>query len=191
MPDDWMVRHPHERGGVTSRPVEVCTGCCCLAFLHTAGALAGAWWGGGRKRPPGDPGFDPQYTLPGVHWLFDRWPRTQWIFWTSLPGVIAATIPLCLLAGEFHPLEILAEVVHLFLYLGPAYFPLAWLVGVVRLWLQPAGSVLADEYRALHRALLGSLIGMLLGFLVMFLWLGLLVYVGYIHSDSGQWLGFP
>ncbi|MFN8856372.1 MAG: hypothetical protein ACK50P_12455, partial [Planctomycetaceae bacterium] len=62
--------------------------------LHTVGAMLGALVGGGWRRSADDPGFDPQRTIPGVHWLFDRLPRTQWIFWTSLVGVIAATLPL-------------------------------------------------------------------------------------------------
>lgn len=153
--------------------------------------MLGALVGGGWRRSADDPGFDPQRTIPGVHWLFDRLPRTQWIFWTSLVGVIAATLPLCLLAGVLNPIDCLAEAAWAFLSLGPLYLVLAWLVGVIRLARQPSGTVGRHEFRALHRSLLGVIVGAAAGFLVIFVWLGLLVYIGYLPTDTGRWLGVP
>ena len=94
MPDDLLTRHPAERG-TTSRPeVVVYSGCCCLMYLHTAGAVLGALLAGGLRRSPEDSSVyaDWQQRIPWIHGLFRRLPNHQWLFWSSLVFVI----PLCL-----------------------------------------------------------------------------------------------
>ena len=170
MPEDWIVRHPPERGRSTQRSVVVymcCTSCCCL---HTAGALLGALLGGGLSRREEDPGFDPQHAIPGVHWLFDRLPRTQWIFWSSLMGVVGLSLPVVALMNMRSGLigiEIVVIVLLVFAIFGPGYILVAWLLGVIRLAIRPAGTVASHEYRALHRALGWSLFGALMGLALM------------------------
>lgn len=172
MPDDLIVHHPPERGRPTRRSVVVymcCTSCCCL---HTAGALVGALLGGGLSRRPDDPGFDPQRVIPGVHWLFDRLPRTQWIFWSSLAWVVGLSLPV--LAWNLRDRELLDMLVTtavVVLVLGPGYILAAWLVGWIRLAIRPAGSVASHEYWALHRALGWALLGTVIGAIVMAVWL--------------------
>ncbi|MFN6105623.1 MAG: hypothetical protein ACK5EA_14430 [Planctomycetaceae bacterium] len=98
--DDFLVQHPAERGPSRQRAVVVYACCSCCCCLHTLGSLAGALYGGGFKRLASDPGFDRERRIPMVHWLFDWLPRTQWIFWTSLVGVVfVVTAGLAVLFG--------------------------------------------------------------------------------------------
>ncbi|MFN8858093.1 MAG: hypothetical protein ACK50P_21160 [Planctomycetaceae bacterium] len=96
MPDDLIVRHPPERGGSTSRAVLVCSGCCCLMYLHSVGALLGAFLAGGvrRSRQESSVYFDLQQRIPLVHAVFRRLPNQQWLFWSSLVLVIPLCVPL-------------------------------------------------------------------------------------------------
>ena len=170
MPDDLIVHHPPERGTPTHRSVVVymcCTSCCCL---HTAGALLGALLGGGLIRAPDDPGFDPERRIPVVHWLFDRLPRTQWLFWSSLVGVFVASLPVCVLlargigVGELPFVPLIA-----FVLFGPAYFLVAWLVSLVRLSRWSPQPATRNEFWALHKSLCWALIGSALGLAIMIL----------------------
>lgn len=170
MPDDLIVRHPPERGRSSNHSVVVYACCSCCCCLHTVGALVGALLGGGLSRPGNDPGFDPEHRIPGVHWLFDRLPRTQWVYWTSLFWVILASFLIVALgvgSRNWNAFPIVAA--GSFLMLGPVYCFGAWLLGVIRLGLRPAGSVQQSEFWALHRALYWAFLGMLLGFLIMVL----------------------
>ncbi|MFN7803729.1 MAG: hypothetical protein ACK5TO_06935, partial [Planctomycetaceae bacterium] len=168
MPDDLIVHHPPERGAPTRRSVVVymcCTSCCCL---HTAGALLGALLGGGLTRRPDDPGFDPQRVIPGVHWLFDRLPRTQWIFWSSLLAVVGLSVPVSVWNLWQRPIDdILLSTAILILLFGPGYILAAWLLGLIRLAMRPAGSVRSHEYWALHRSLGWALFGAVMGLALM------------------------
>jgi hypothetical protein len=168
MPDEFIVHHPPERGRPTRRSVVVymcCTSCCCL---HTAGALLGALLGGGLIRKQDDPGFDPQRVIPGVHWLFDRLPRTQWIFWSSLVWVVGLSLPVYGWILWNRPLlDILMSTALLTVMLGPCYLLAAWLLGLIRLAIRPAGTVASYEYWALHRALGWSLFGAVMGIALM------------------------
>ena len=170
MPEDFFVHHPPERGRPTRRSVVVymcCTSCCCL---HTAGALLGALLGGGLIRAPDDPGFDPERRIPVVHWLFDRLPRTQWLFWSSLVGVFVASLPVCVLlargigVGELPFVPLIA-----FVLFGPAYFLGAWLVSLVRLSRWSPQPATRNEFWALHKSLCWALIGSALGLAIMIL----------------------
>ena len=168
MPDDLVVRHPPERGRSSQRSVVVYACCTCCCCLHTVGALVGAFLGGGLKRAGNDPGFDPEHRIPGVHWLFDRLPRTQWVYWTSLFWVIVASFPIiALLVGSRNLGEFPIIAAGSFLMLGPAYLFGAWLLGVIRLGMRPDGTVRQHEFWALHKALLWAFLGMLLGLLIM------------------------
>lgn len=191
MSEELLIRHPPERHRPSPPGVTVYAGCCCLMILHTAGALVGAGLGGGWRRRPADLGFDPERKIPGLHWLFEWLPRTQWVFWSSLAGVVAATLPLCLVTGGLNPIDMAADAAFLFLWFGPLYLLVAWLVSVIRLWLRPAGTVPPDEFRALHRMLRGTVLGMVAGFLVSFVCLGLLVYIGVLQVYDRSWLAFP
>jgi hypothetical protein len=168
MPDDLIVHHPPERGTPTRRSVVVymcCTSCCCL---HTAGALLGALLGGGLTRRPDDPGFDPQRIIPGVHWLFDRLPRTQWIFWSSLVWVVGLSLPVWGWSFRNRPVHaLLWETAILVVVFGPCYLLAAWLLGLIRLAIRPAGTVAPYEYWALHRALGWALFGAVMGVALM------------------------
>jgi len=168
MPDDFIVHHPPERGRSARSSVVVymcCTSCCCL---HTAGALLGALLGGGLTRREEDPGFDPKYVIPGVHWLFDRWPRTQWIFWSSLFWVVALSLPVMVWSlKDRQILDMLVSAAVLFLVFAPGHILAAWLLGVIRLAIRPAGTVASHEYWALHRALGWALFGTLMGLALM------------------------
>ncbi|MFN9372999.1 MAG: hypothetical protein ACK6D3_14055 [Planctomycetaceae bacterium] len=168
MPDDLIVHHPPERGAPTRRSVVVymcCTSCCCL---HTAGALLGALLGGGLARRPDDPGFDPQRVIPGVHWLFDRLPRTQWTFWSSLLAVVGLSVPVWVWNLQTRPLEeIVVWTFVIVLVFGPGYVLAAWIVSLIRLAIGPAGSVGSHEYWALHRTLGWALFGAVMGMALM------------------------
>lgn len=166
--NDLLVHHPPERGRPTRRSVVVsmcCTSCC---FLHTAGALLGALLGGGLRRREDDPGFDPQRVIPGVHWLFDRLPRTQWIFWSSLLGVVGLSLPVWVSIFRNRPvLDTLVSIAVLIVGLGPGYLLAAWFVSLIRLAICPAGSVGSHEYWALHRTLGWALYGAVMGLALM------------------------
>jgi hypothetical protein len=110
-----------------------------------------------------------------VHWLFDWLPRTQWIFWTSLVGVVfVVTAGLAVLFG-FSGLTGggpgLTEglVVSLFglAMLGPLVPVAAWVVSLIRLAFLTRGQDAADEFWLLHRMLLWSFAGTVAGLLVM------------------------
>lgn len=170
MSSELMIRHPPERNRVCRGSVRLYAGaCCCCSCLHTVGSVVGAFLGGGLTRPAGDPGFDPHRRIPGVHWLFDDLPRTQWVFWSSLFWVFAASLPVILLLAHREnsaAVPLVASV--LFLLLGPLFLVGAWLLGVLRLARLPAGSVQPGEFRALHRTLGWSLFGAGLGIALMF-----------------------
>lgn len=93
MPNDLLVRLPPERGRSTDRAVLVYTGCCCLMYLHTAGAVLGALLAGGLRRSPDESCVyaDWQQRIPWISLIFRRLPNHQWLFWSSLVFVI----PLC------------------------------------------------------------------------------------------------
>lgn len=83
--DALLTRHPAERGPV--RPeVVIYSGCCCLMYLHTVGAVLGALLAGGLRRSPEDsPAYaDWQQRIPWIHGVFRRLPNHQWLFWSSL-----------------------------------------------------------------------------------------------------------
>jgi hypothetical protein len=168
MSNDLLVRHSPERGRGSTRATSVYHGCCCTCCccLHTAGALVGAFVGGGLHRGADDPGFDPDHRLPGVHWLFDRLPRTQWIFWSSLVFVmLASVLVIGLLHGPQSPHEIPLAAGGAFVLLGPVYLPAAWLVSLVRLARWSRQPATRDEYRALHKTLAWALAGTVVGLL--------------------------
>lgn len=169
MPADPVVRHPQERSRLCRDSVRVyAVACCCFAAGPAVGAFVGAWLGGGTKRPANDPGFDPERRIPGVHWLFDRLPRTQWVFWTSLAGVAAAA-PLIAIAPELvsQPFSRWQSYPNAFVLLlfefPPIYAILAWILACLRLKWGWAQAVVPADFRALHRTLGGSLFGTLLG----------------------------
>ena len=164
MPDDFIVRHPSERGRSAHRSVVVyacCTCCCCC--LHTVGALAGALVGGGFQRPESDPGFDPERRIPFVHWLFDRWPRTQWVYWTSFFWVMIVAVPFIALYCREQPLQFPIAALVVYVLGGPGFVLGAWLLSLIRLALKPASAVAPDEFWAIHRMLLGGVLGTLAG----------------------------
>ena len=100
--------------------------------------------------------------------MFDRWPRTQWIFWSSLGWVLLASLPVvALLHGLQRPSEIPLVAAAAAVMLGPVHLVFAWGLAVLRLWLQPTGSVQSHEFWALHRALGWSLLGGVIGLLLM------------------------
>lgn len=171
MSPDPLIRHPPERRQSTRNPVRLYAGaCCCCSCLHTMGSLVGAFLGGGMTRSENDPGFDPNRQIPGVHWLFDDLPRTQWVFWSSLFWVIVASLPVVLLlARHENPAAVPLITAVLFLLLGPLFLVAAWLLGVLRLARLPAGSVQPHEFRALHKTLGWSLFGAGLGIALMVL----------------------
>lgn len=166
MSQNWLVRHSPERGRRVTRSTIVyhgscCTCCCCL---HTAGALVGAFVGGGLRRPPDDPGFDPDHRIPGLHWLFDRLPRTQWVFWTSLVFILVASVPVtALFHGLQRPQEIPLTAAAAFVLAGPVYLLAAWLISLVRLVRWSRQPATRAEYWALHKALAWSLAGTIMG----------------------------
>jgi len=170
MPDDFVVRHPPERGRSAQRSVVVYACCSCCCCLHTLGALVGAFVGGGLQRPDEDPGFDAERRIPGVHWLFDRLPRTQWIFWTSFAVMVLVT---CLVlttlfgasSGDLNAGFVLA--LFSIVLSGPLVAGLAWILSLVRLRCLPGESVAPDEWWALHRMLLWALVGSFVGIIVM------------------------
>jgi hypothetical protein len=139
------------------------------------GAMAGALVGGGLKRAATDPGFDPEGRIPMVHWLFDRLPRTQWIFWSSMVGVVTVTVPLFALvigAGSFGGgSNNLAEgfLVSAFAHvmLGPVVPLLAWVVSLVRLAWRSERMAAPEEFWTLHKTMLWSLVGAIVGVVVM------------------------
>jgi hypothetical protein len=103
-----------------------------------------------------------------VHWLFDRLPRTQWIFWSSLVWVVGLSLPVSGWNLRNRPLlDILMSTALLTVMLGPCYLLAAWLLGLIRLAIRPAGTVAPYEYWALHRALGWSLFGALMGIALM------------------------
>lgn len=169
MSPNAIIRHPPERDQSTrNNPVRLYAGACCCCCLHTVGSLAGAFLGGGVTRPPGDCGFDPERRIPGVHWLFDRLPRTQWVFWSSLFWVIIASLPMILLLiRPTQPVAVFEFAGVYFVLLGPAYLVAAWLLGVLRLARLPAGLVQPREFWALHKTLGWSLFGAGLGIALM------------------------
>lgn len=173
MSDDLLRRHPPERGRSARSAVVIyacCSSCCCL---HTLGALLGAFLGGGLIRPVDDPGFDPERRIPLVHWLFDRLPRTQWVFWTSLMGVLVGSGPVVfLMANTTNLTDVTQNARDKFQMWGPGCVVVAWLLSVIRLALLAGGGVRPGEYWALHRALGWSLFGMLMGFALMGMLLG-------------------
>ena len=174
-PDDLMIRHPSERGRTSQRSVVVYACCSCCCCLHTLGSLAGALMGGGFKRTATDPGFDPERRIPMVHWLFDRLPRTQWIFWTSVVGVVFTTVAaLSLLFGSGGltgggPGLTEGLVVSLFsLALGGPLVPVvAWVISLIRLAFVTKDQQASEEFWMLHRMLLWSFAGTVAGLLVM------------------------
>lgn len=89
-----LTRHPPERGPARS-PVVIYTGCCCLMYLHSLGALLGAFLVGGVWRSPYESGvyFHQQQRIPLVHLVFQRLPNHQWLFWSSLVLVIPCCLP--------------------------------------------------------------------------------------------------
>lgn len=128
----------------------------------------GALLGGGLTRRPDDPGFDPQRVLPGVHWLFDRLPRTQWIFWSSLIGLVGLSLPVWVWIFRNRPVpDTLVSIAVLIVVFGPGYLPAAWLLALLRLAIQPAGTVASGEYWALHRSLGWALFGAVMGVALM------------------------
>lgn len=168
MSQNWLVRHSPERGRRVTRSTIVyhgscCTCCCCL---HTAGALVGAFVGGGLRRQPDDPGFDPDHRIPGLHWLFDRLPRTQWVFWSNLLLILVMSVPVtAFFVGLQRPQEIPLTAAAAFVLAGPVYLLAAWLISLVRLvrWSrQPATHA---EYWALHKTLAWALAGTVGGLL--------------------------
>lgn len=170
MSNDWLVRHSPERGRGTARSTVVYHGCCCTCCccLHTAGALVGALAGGGLKRRPEDPGFDPQHRIPGVHWLFDRLPRTQWILWSNLLLILVISVIVVVpFQGLQRPQEIPLVAAASFVLLGPVYLLVAWLLSLARLawWSRPPGT--PSEYWALNKSFLWSLAGTVVGLLGM------------------------
>lgn len=173
--DHLMERHPAERGPSRQRSVVVYACCSCCCCLHTLGSLAGALYGGGFKRLASDPGFDRERRIPMVHWLFDRLPRTQWIFWTSLVGVVfLVTAGLAVLFGfggltGGGPGLTEGLLVSLFglAMLGPLVPVAAWVVSLIRLAFLTRGQDAADEFWLLHRMLLWSFVGALAGLLLM------------------------
>lgn len=172
MREDLFTHHPPERGRQTRRSMVVyaCSSTCCC--LHSVGAFLGALVGGGLKRPSDDPGFDKDQRIPGVHWLFDRWPRTQWVFWTSLFALAVFSFPLILLKQWFDNNFIAGDLLTLpalLLLYGPVYVFGAWFLSLFRLRMLPARSVASREYWALHRTLVGALVGTLLGWLLLWL----------------------
>ena len=174
-PDDLIVRHPSERGRTTQRSVVVyaCSTCCCC--LHTLGSLAGALVGGGFKRTAEDPGFDPERRIPMVHWLFDRLPRTQWIFWSSLVGVVFITVTVLwlllgltgLTGGRAGLTEGLVVALFSLAMGGPLVPVAAWVVSLIRLAFVTRGQEASEEFWLLHKMLLWSFVGTLAGLLVM------------------------
>jgi len=177
MSQELLVRHSPERGRRATPSTIVyngscCTCCCCL---HTAGALVGAFVGGGLRRRPDDSGFDPDHRIPGIHWLFDRLPRTQWVFWSTLVFLLVMSVPVtALFVGFRRPNEIPLTAVGAFVLLGPAYLLAAWLFSLVRLarWSRPPGT--QPEFWALHKTLAGALVGAVVGLLGMLLILGII-----------------
>lgn len=178
MSSDPLMRHPPERRQSTRDSVRLyAVACCCLYQGPQWGALVGALLGGGLNRSADDPGFDPEGRIPGVHWLFDRLPRTQWLFWSSLCGV-TAVVPLLVVLTDllsrpasnllFYPLLAAVFLVEL----APLYVFLAWLVAWIRLKLRRTDAAAEpvpaqfgpSEPRALHRTLGGGLLGTLIGF---------------------------
>lgn len=170
-----MVRHLPERGRSSHRAVVVYACCTCCCCLHSVGALVGAFVGGGLKRPVADPGFDPERRIPMVHWLFDRLPRTQWIFWSSLVGVLMTTLPGVALVvgsqssgGGWNSLgEGLLVSAFAHVLLGPVFLLLAWVVSLVRLAWRSERAAAPEEFWTLHKTMLWSLVGAMAGVVLM------------------------
>lgn len=175
--DPLVVRHLPERGRSSHRAVVVYACCTCCCCLHSVGALVGAFVGGGLKRPVADPGFDPNRRIPMVHWLFDRLPRTQWIFWSSVVGVVTVTVPVLALVLGSGGLGgglsgvgdgfLVSAIVHALL--GPVVPLLAWVVSLVRLAWRSERAAAPEEFWTLHKAMLWSLVGALAGVVLMLL----------------------
>lgn len=176
MPADPVVRHPQERSRLCRDSVRVyAVACCCFNTGPAIGALVGALMAGGLRRSGDDPGFDPARRIPLVHWLFDRLPRTQWLFWSSLAGV-AAFVPLLYFHRQLSSdpamlwwgLEYPFFITYLLLLFGSAYAVSAWLLACLRLWWErframTPSDLQGREFEALHRMLGASLIGTVVG----------------------------
>ena len=172
MPEDLLIRHPSERRPPAPREVTLCVGCCSL---YTIGALVGAYLGGGLRRPPDAPPFDPGHRIPLVRRLFVGLPNNQWYFWSSWAGVflVAALVQPVVIRHTLSGLRDWREafvVGILWLVLGaPAYGLVAWLVASLWMSLRPAGSVTTAEWNHHYRALLWAFLGTLLGLIAMVL----------------------
>ena len=195
--DDLLIRHPAERGPV--RPeVVVYSGCCCLMYLHTAGAVLGALLAGGLRRSPEESSVytDWQQRIPLMHGVFRRLPNHQWLFWSSFVSVI----PLCLAVlvgisfyarpndfpliakyvtwdleamwpGQRVPLILFFFIVvnATILSFLPAMFIPTVILGWVRLQRRTADPESVSERKGLLLMLSGGLGGLILGLVVMYL----------------------
>jgi len=96
MHDNLLTRHPAERGNHSRPEAIVYSGCCCLMYLHTVGAVLGAFLAGGLRRSPEEP---PVYAVwqQRLPWtaLFRHLPNPQWLFWSSLVFLL----PFCPVLG--------------------------------------------------------------------------------------------
>jgi hypothetical protein len=110
-----------------------------------------------------------------VHWLFDRLPRTQWIFWSSMVGVVTVTVPLFALVvgagglggGSNNLAEgfFVSAIAHVML--GPAVPLVAWVVSLVRLAWRSERTATPEEFWTLHKTMLWSLVGAFAGVVLM------------------------
>jgi hypothetical protein len=110
-----------------------------------------------------------------VHWLFDRLPRTQWIFWSSVVGVLAVTVPVLALVvvrgslasglSEVRQGFLVSTIAHVML--GPVVPLLAWVVSLVRLAWRSERVGTPEEFWKLHKTMLWSLVGAIMGVVVM------------------------
>ena len=197
MPDDLIVRHPPERGRSAPRPTLVYSGCCCLMYLHTVGAVLGAFLAGGIRRSPEELSVyqESQQRIPFMHRVFGRLPNSQWLFWTSLvcviPPCLAAIVGLAYKASPgdwpliqkyvtwdlgvifprgFQP-PMLIGLAIVMTAVALSFLPLmcipAWILGRIRLSWRPRGVDSSVERRGLLHMLMGAVVGAAVGLLAM------------------------
>ncbi|MFN9373001.1 MAG: hypothetical protein ACK6D3_14065 [Planctomycetaceae bacterium] len=100
MQDNLLTRHPAERGNHSRPEAIVYSGCCCLMYLHTVGAVLGAFLAGGLRRSPEEPTVYArwQQSLPWTA-VFRHLPNPQWLFWSSLVFLLPFGTLLCTWLG--------------------------------------------------------------------------------------------